>query len=74
MSRIYFFRSSRSALRFRNGRREIAFVDDGAAEAADSLAETGDAEGGGPHVDAAAVAAEIERHADDVHLAHEIYN
>src|SRR5438034_4092251 len=57
-------------LRFRNGRREIAFVDDDAAEAADSFAETGDAQGGGPHVDAAPVAAEIERHADDVHLAH----
>jgi hypothetical protein len=61
-------------LRFRNRRREIAFIDDGAAEATEALAETGDAERGRPHVDAAAVAAEIERHADDVDLTHEIYN
>ena len=57
-------------LRFGNGRRQIAFVDRRVAESGDSLAEAGDAEGGRSHVDAAAVGAEIERHADDVDGTH----
>ena len=53
-------------LRFGNRRRQIAFVDERAAEGGDAFAESGDPERGRSHVDAAAVAAEIQRHADDV--------
>ena len=48
------------------GDGEVAFVDDRAAERRELFAEAGNAEGGRPHVDAAAAATEIERHADDV--------
>jgi hypothetical protein len=41
-------------LRLGNRRRKIAFVDDGISERGDALAEPGDAQGGGSHVDAAA--------------------
>ena len=51
-------------LRLRNRRRQIAFVDDREAERGEVLAEAGDAKRRRPHVHAAAVAAEIERHAD----------
>ena len=57
-------------LRFRNRRREIAFVDDRVAERGNALAEAGDPECRRPHVDAAPVAAEVERHADEVNGLH----
>ena len=47
-------------------RDEVALVDDGDAERGQALAEPGDAERGRAHVDAAAVAAEIQRDTDDV--------
>ncbi len=49
-----------------NRRDEIAFVDDPVAEDLETFAEPGDPERGRAHVDAAPVAAEVERHADDV--------
>jgi len=51
-------------------RDEIALVDDGHPERGQPFAKTGNPEGGRPHVDAAAVAAEIQRDADDVNRAH----
>ena len=53
-----------------NRRDEIAGVDDRHAQRRQPFAEPGDAKRRGPHVDAAAVAAEVERHADDVHGTH----
>ncbi len=52
------------------GATEIPIVHDRHAERRQALAEPGNAEGGRPHVDAAAVAAEVERHADDVNGTH----
>ena len=57
-------------LGFGDRRDEIALVDDGHPERGQPFAEPGDAECGRPHVDAAAVAAEIQRDADDVNRAH----
>ena len=60
----------RPLARFRNRRRQIALVDDGDAEAGEAIAEAGDAKRRRPHVHAAAVAAEVEGHADDVDRFH----
>ena len=57
-------------LDFRDRRDEIALVDDRHAERGQAFAEAGNPERGGSHVDAAAVAAEIQRHADDVNRPH----
>ena len=46
--------------------RQVALVDDRVTQRKDPLAEAGDSEGGWPHVDAAPVAAEVQRDADDV--------
>ena len=67
---MYFLRRVAERLDFRDRRDEIALVDDRDAERREALAEPGDPERGRPHVDAAAVAAEIERHADDVNGTH----
>ena len=56
-------------LDFGNRRDEIAFVHDRDPERGQPLAEAGDAKRRRPHVDAAAVAAEVERDADDVDRA-----
>jgi hypothetical protein len=53
-------------LGLRNLRRHIPVVHDGVPEIADLLAESGDAERGGPHVDAATSSAKVERNTDDV--------
>ena len=53
-------------LDLRNRRDEVAFVDDGHAERGEPLGEAGDAKRRWSHVDAAAVAAEVERDADEV--------
>ena len=66
ISRMYFLRGSPERLDLRDRRDEVAGVDDRDAQRREPLAEAGDAERRRPHVDAAAVAAEIERHADDV--------
>ena len=49
-----------------NRRREIAPIDDDAAERGDLFAESGDAEGGRSHVDATAAAAHVEGDADEM--------
>ena len=49
---------------------EVAFVDDGAPERRELLAQARDAEGGRAHVDAAPAAAEIEGYADQVDRSH----
>ena len=59
-------------LRFGDRRGEVALVDDRAAEARDLLAEPGDPKRRGSHVHAAAVAAEIQRDADDVDGLHKV--
>ena len=51
-------------------RDQIAVVYDGHAEGGQAFAEPGNAERGWPHVDAAAVAAEVERDPDDVDRTH----
>ena len=53
-------------LDLRNRRDEIALVDDRHAERREPLGEPGNAKRGRPHVDAAAVTAEIERDSDEV--------
>ena len=53
-------------LRFGNRRLEIAPIDDGAAKRREALVEPGNAKRRRPHVDAAAAAAKIQGHADDV--------
>ncbi len=53
-------------LDFRDGRDEVAFVDDGHSERGEPLRQSGDAKRGRSHVDAAPVAAEVERDADQV--------
>ena len=58
-------------LDLRDRRDQIALVDDREAERGEPFAEPGNAERRGPHVDAAAVAAEVERDADDVSGSHE---
>ena len=60
------------ALRLGNRRRHVALVDDAQAERGELLAEAGDAKRRRPHVGAAPVAAEIERHADDVDGSHAV--
>jgi hypothetical protein len=52
------------ALRLCLGNRgcEVAFVDDGAADAGQALAESCDSDGRRAHVDAAPAAAQVERH------------
>ena len=67
---MYFLCGSPDGLDFGDRRDEIALVDDGHAERGQPFAKAGDPEGGRPHVDAAAVAAEVERDADDVNRAH----
>jgi hypothetical protein len=57
-------------LRFRDGRSEISLVHDGAAESRNLIADAGDSERGGPHVDATPPGAEVERHANDVDRLH----
>ena len=57
-------------LRFGNRRRQIAAIDDRLAELRQAFAEPGDAERRRPHVDAAAAAAKVQRHADDVDGTH----
>jgi hypothetical protein len=58
------------ALALGNRRRHVTLVDDAHAELGELLGEPRDAEGRWPHVGAAPVAAEIERHADDVNGFH----
>ena len=53
-------------LRFRDRRDEIALVDDRNAQRGQALAEPRDPECRRSHIDAAAIAPEVERHADDV--------
>ena len=53
----------------RNRHREVALVDNRVAERRIRSPQPGDAERGGPHVDAAPASAEVERHADDVDRA-----
>ena len=58
-----------------NRRDDVALVDDGEAETRELLADAGDAERRRPHVGAAAIAAEVERYADDVdglHRSHQL--
>src|SRR5205823_10211061 len=57
-------------LDFRNRRDEIPFIDHRDAKRRQTFGETADAKRRRSHVDAAAVAAEIERDADDVHGRH----
>ena len=52
--------------RFGDRRRQIAAIDDDASERGDLFAEPGDAERRRSHVDAAAAAAHVERHADQM--------
>ena len=56
--------------RFRDRRDDIPFVDDRHAERGQPFANARDPKRGRSHVDAAAVAAEVERHADDVNRTH----
>ena len=58
---------------FRDRRGQVALVDDRVAERSDPLAETGNAERGRPHVDAAPAAAEVERHADHMNRFHRTF-
>src|SRR5688500_12150727 len=51
---------------FGNRGGDVALVNDYALEGSQLLAQTGDAEGGWAHIGAAPVAAEIERHADEM--------
>ena len=67
---MYFLARVAQLAHFRDRRDQIALVDDREAQRREPLGQPGDAERGGPHVDAAAVAAEIERHADDVGCRH----
>jgi hypothetical protein len=64
----------RIALRpdLRNRRHQIAVVHDASAEGGQPFSEPGDPECGRSHIDAAAVAAEVERHADDVDGTHRL--
>ena len=55
---------------FGNWRQKIAGVGNVGTERRKTFAEAGDAKRRGSHVDAAPIAAEIERDADDVHGAH----
>jgi hypothetical protein len=57
-------------LGLRDWRDEVAFVGDRYPERRQTLAEACDSKRGGPHVDAAAIAAEVERDADDVNRTH----
>ena len=67
---MYFLLRVAGGLDLRDRRDEIAVVDDRHAERGQALAEPGDPERGRSHVDAAAVAAEVERDADDVNGPH----
>ena len=62
---VFLFRIA-ERLDFGNRRHEIAFVDDRHAERRQPLGEAGDAKRRRSHVDAAAIAAEIERDPDEV--------
>ena len=57
-------------LGFRDRGREISLVHDGAAERRNLIADAGDSERGGPHVDPTPPGAEVERYADDVDRLH----
>ena len=63
---MYFFFGSPSDFTSGIGADEVAFIDDGDAERREPFGEAGDAKCGGPHVDAAAIAAEVERDANEV--------
>ena len=69
ISRMYFLLGSPSALVSGIGATRSPSSTTGMPSAGQPLAEAGDPKRRRPHVDAAAVAAEIERHADDVNRA-----
>ena len=66
ISPMYFFRSSAGRCVSGIGAGRSPLSTTCVPSARDALAEAGDAKRRRPHVDAAAAAAEIERHADDV--------
>src|SRR5262249_23000437 len=59
-----------AVLRLLDGRREVPLVGDRAPESGQAIADAGDPERRRTHVDATAIATEIERHADDVNRLH----
>ena len=59
--------------RFRNGRRQIAFVHDRVSLPHELFGQSGDAERGRPHVDAAAIAAKVQGNANHVDRLHFLY-
>ena len=67
---MYFLVRIAERLGLGNRRDEIAGIDHGYAKRREPFTEAGNSKCRGPHVDAATIAAEVERHADDVHRAH----
>ena len=68
---MYFCSRIAFVLRLGIRRDDVAFVAHAMAERREPLANAGDADRRGAHVHAAPSAAQIERHADDVDVAHE---